>query len=279
MKWLFLLFLGCTMSCRHGSEMRDDQVYSRHLQRQVKLSILNTPIPADKSLLNLLILNDGQEMVKLRIKTIVDSLFKAGAIQPLVVVGIHAGDRMQEFGVAGQSDYEGRGSRAQFYEAFIDDELYPFIKKKAGVRKFKSIAIAGCSLGGLLSLDMAWDHADKIDKIGAFSGSFWWRDKSADDSTYSDEKNRILYAKIKSSRKRPKLEYWFYAGGAEENADRDKDGITDALDDTQDIVALLKEKKNVPASDIVLVTNPAGQHDWQWWSEQMPAFLVWAFGR
>ena len=279
MKWLAFPLLCILMSCRHGSDMRDDQVYSRHLQRQVKLSILNTPVQADKSVLNLLILNDGQEMEKLRMKAIVDSLFKAGAIQPLVVVGIHAGDRMQEFGVAGQADYEGRGSRAGYYEAFIDDELYPFIKKKAGVRKFKSIAIAGCSLGGLSSLDMAWDHADKIDKVGSFSGSFWWRDKSADDSSYSDEKNRILYAKIKSSRKRPKLQYWLYAGGAEENSDRDKDGVIDVLDDTQDMVSLLKEKKNVAANDVVFVTDPTGQHDWRWWSQQMPAFLVWAFGR
>ena len=81
---------------------------------------------------------------------------------------------MQEYGVAGYPDYQNNGTAAEKYAAFIDDELYPFIKKRAGVRKFNSITIAGCSLGGLSAFDIAWDHADKIDKVGVFSGSFWY---------------------------------------------------------------------------------------------------------
>jgi len=266
-------------ACDKKTESRNDQLYSRHLQQQETLTIINTPIPSDKSTLNLLLLNDGQMVEQLRVKEIVDSLYELGRIKPLVVVGIHTNNREQEFGVSDQRDYMNRGTKAKFYEEFIADELYPFVKKRAGVRKFNSVAIAGFSLGGLSAMDMAWDHADKIDKVGVFSGSFWWRDKSTDDSSYSDDKNRIMYAKLKSSRKRPKIQYWFYVGGAEENGDRDKDGVIDAVDDMQDIVNLLIEKKDVQKSDLVFTIDPNGHHDWSWWSAKLPDFLIWAFGK
>ncbi len=49
---------------------------------------------------------------------------------------------------------------------------YIHSKRKAAIRKFKSIAIAGNSLGGIVAFDIAWHNADKIDKVGVFSGSF-----------------------------------------------------------------------------------------------------------
>lgn len=278
-KYLVLLFTILSISaCQHSKE-RSDTLYSRHLQRNVKLTVINTPIPSDKSSLNLLLLNDGQDMEKFRVREIVDSLYKRKLIAPLVVVGIEAGDRMQEFGVTDKPDYQGRGARAGNYDAFINEELYFYAKKQAGVRKFNSLAIAGCSLGGLSAFDIAWNHPEKIDMVGVFSGSFWWRDKSADDSTYSDENNRIILSKLKVSRKKPHLRYWFYAGAAEEKSDRDKDGIIDVIDDTKDLITLLQHKNVAPASDIVYTESPTGQHDYPYWSSELPAFLIWAFGK
>ncbi|HEX4852062.1 MAG TPA: alpha/beta hydrolase-fold protein, partial [Puia sp.] len=152
-------------------------------------------------------------------------------------------------------------------------------KKQAGVRKFNIVAIAGWSLGGLSAFDIAWNHPEKIDKVGAFSGSFWWRDKSTDDSTYSDDNNRIMYAKLKASRKRPKLQYWFYAGGSEEASDRDKDGIIDVIDDTKDIIALIQHKNICAPGDIVYKEIKEGKHDFPYWSNVFPEFLVWGFGK
>jgi len=278
MKWAgIILFIITMISCKHVKQ-RDDELYSRHLQRKVKLTVIYTPIPADKSQLNLLILNDGQDIEKFRIREITDSLYKKGAIRPLVIVAVYAGDRMQEYGVADKPDYQGRGSRASYYDAFINDELYFYAKKEAGVRKFKSVAIAGCSLGGLSAFDIAWNHPEKIDKVGIFSGSFWWRDKAAEDSTYSDTNNRIMYAKLKASRKKPQLEYWFYAGGAEENSDRDKDGIIDVIDDTKDIISLIQRKNICPPEAIVYKEVKDAKHDYPYWSAVLPEFLVWAFG-
>jgi enterochelin esterase-like enzyme len=255
----------------------DDNLYSRHLQRNVKLHILHTPPPSDRSLYNLLILNDGQQLDSLRVKETLDSLYTAGKISPLVIIGVEAGDRMKEYGVSEKPDYLGRGNKAGFYDAFINNELYPYAKKQTGVRKFQSVAIAGCSLGGLSAFDIAWNHPDKISKAGIFSGSFWWRDLAAEDSNYSDEKNRIMYSKLKASRKKPGLQYWFYCGAAEETGDRDKDSIIDIIDDTKDIIALLKKKNVVAPEGIVYSESPTGIHAYASWNKVFPDFLVWAF--
>lgn len=276
---LLIVSLFTAASCGSKIKQMQDDVYSRHLQKHIHLSIISTPPPNDKNSFNLLLLNDGQDIDRLRVKIIVDSLYKKNMIQPLVIVGMHALNREDEYGVAGYPDYQKNGASARKYAAFIDDELYPFIKKMSGVRKFNSITIAGCSLGGLAALDFAWDHADKIDKVGVFSGSFWMRDKDANDPSYSDDKNRIMINKLRLSRKKPHLKYWFYVGANEENADRDKDGIIDVVDDTKDVIELIK-KKNVSSSmDIIYTEAKGGKHDYDSWSTVFPQFLIWADGK
>ncbi len=275
---LFLSILFVT-ACKNKIKETEDSVYSRHLQKHVKLTIINTPVPDDKNSFNLLLLNDGQDLQQLRIKEIVDSLYKKKMIKPLVVVGIHANDRMQEYGVADYTDYKNNGKDATKYAAFIDDELYPFIKKKTGVRKFNSITIAGCSLGGVSALDVAWDHADRIDKVGIFSGSFWLRDKDTSATDYSDDRDRIVINKIRSSKKRPHLKYWFYAGDDEEKGDRDKDGIIDVVDDTKDLISFIKNKNSVNAEDIIYTEVKEGKHDYSSWSHVLPQFLIWSVGK
>ena len=279
-KYLFVsLSILAAIGCKSKIKETEDSVYSRHLQRHVKLTIINTPVPDDKNTFNLLLLNDGDDIGQLRVREIIDSLYKKKLIQPLVVVAIHTTDRMQELGIADNPDYKNNGSDAAKYSAFVDDELYPFIKKKTSVRKFNSITIAGCSLGGLSAFDIAWDHADRIDKVGAFSGSFWYRDKDASAADYSDDKDRIMLNKIQSSRKRPHLKYWFYAGDDEEKSDRDKDGIIDVVDDTKDLIAVLNNKNSISADDITFTEIKEGKHDYASWSHVFPDFLIWAVGK
>ena len=267
------------LSCSKKIKQQDDEIYSRHLQQHIKLTIISTAMPDDKSEMNLLLLNDGQDVEQLKVKEAITDLYKKKLIQPMMVVAIKAIERENIYGVAGYPDYQNRGSKADKYAAFIDDELYAFIKKKAGVRKFNSVVIAGSSLGGLSAFDIAWNHADKIDKVGVLSGSFWWRDKDQTVADYSDDKNRIMLSNIKSSRKKPHLKYWFYAGDKEETSDRDKDGVIDAVDDTKDLIEIIKTKNVCPPDDIVYKESAEGKHDYESWSKVFPEFLIWAFGR
>ncbi len=277
MKFLAALIICFTLACSGQSTIRQDELYSRHLQRKVQLTIMNTKLPDDKDSWNLLLLNDGNELQQLGLAGILDSMFKSGSIGPLIVVAIHAGDRMQEYGVSGKPDFTGRGSKADHYSSFIGNELIPFVTKKSGIRKFKNVAIAGMSLGGLSAFDVAWNNSSKIDKAGIFSGSFWWRDKDAADKTYDNDKNRIVIQKIRASRKKPGQQFWFYAGQKEETSDRDGDGIIDVVDDTRDVVEALKNYRHFSPSDLQVIEAKEGQHDWPSWKKSFPAFLDWAF--
>ena len=277
----FLIFTGLILlaGCRSKIKENKDEVYSRHLQKHINLTVISTSVPEDKNNFNLLLLNDGQDIEKSGIKNIIDSLKKKKLIQPLVVVAINAFDRMQEYGVAGNPDYQGNGASAEKYSNFIINELLPFIKKQSGVRKFNSVTIAGYGLGGLSAFDVAWDHADKIDRVGVFSGSLGISSKEKNDPSYSDDKNRILINKIRSSRKRPHLKYWFYAGGNEETSDRDKDGIINVVDDTRDLIDLIKKKKVCPPEDIIYTEIKEGKGNYDSWRKISPQFIIWAVGK
>src|SRR6185312_10764321 len=93
---IFLFGVVCSIACKR-TKQQDDELYSRHLQRQVKLRVIHTPVPDDKSEENLIVFNDGQELEKLDVKKIIDSLYKAKAIAPVVIVGVYASNRLQEY--------------------------------------------------------------------------------------------------------------------------------------------------------------------------------------
>lgn len=198
-------------------------------------------------------------------------------IQPLVVISIKATNRKDLYGVTGYPDYKGRGSKADKYAKFIDTELYAFIRKKTGVRKFNSVAIAGCALGGLSAFDVAFNHADKIDKVGVFSGSFSYSGKSVESPDYNDQTDRIVLNNIQSSRKRPHLKYWMYGDDPDEAGIRYKDSI--AINHTKDLIAIIKNKNISSSADITYIESSTDKQDYESWSKVFPGFLIWAFGK
>lgn len=68
-------------------------------------------------------------------------------------------------------------------------------------------------------------------------------------------------------------------GGQEETNDRDHDGIIDVVDDSKDLIELIKSKNVCLPDDIKLIEDSYGKHDYQYWSKHFPSFLIWAFGK
>ncbi len=54
-KWILILTLFTTVSCKSKIKEIHDDVYSRHLQKHIQLSIISTPPPDDKNSFNLII--------------------------------------------------------------------------------------------------------------------------------------------------------------------------------------------------------------------------------
>lgn len=251
-------------------------VYSKELSRDVDVDLY---VPKGyNELLPILILNDGQDSKAVKVQQTLHKLIEANEIEPVIIVNVYAGDRLQEYGVSGKPDYAKRGNRAILYNEYIVHHLLPFLNYTYPINlNHPKNAIAGYSLGGLSALDIAWNNPNYFKQVGAFSGSFWWRKKALNNG-YTDA-DRIMHHKIKTSKTKPDVKFWFQAGTHDEVADRNNNGIIDAIDDTLDIVSELIKKGYKPYRDVVYFEMVQGEHNQKTWAKAMPTFLKWAFGK
>ncbi len=253
-------------------------IKSDALDREVTCTLLFPEEDYTSEPYNLLLLNDGQETASLQLKETLTALTQSHRIKPTIIAAIHAGEeRVQEYGVAGKPDFKKRGAKAASYTEFIKVELLPAIHKFTGIEKFAQTAFAGFSLGGLSALDVAWNNPASFDKVGVFSGSFWWRSKDLNKG-YTDN-DRIMHSVIRETTAAPGLKIWLQTGTKDETADRNKNGIIDSIDDTIDLIKELENKGFKRPEDIRYLEMVGGSHDVLTWAKAMPKFLLWAFGR
>lgn len=253
-------------------------VSSTILKRDVHYTLFIPVTGKPLSEYHLLILNDGQDAAGLRIEETLDELVTTGQIKPVMIAAVVAGDRMQEYGIAGKPDFKKRGSRALLYTQAILDEIIPSIEDELDIEDFRSISVAGCSMGGLSAFDMAWNYPEVFSVVGAFSGSFWWRSRDLG-KNYNDATDRIMHQEVKNGRAyHPAQRFWFEAGTEDERADRNKNGIIDAIDDTLDLISELEAKGYQRGSEIAYEEIEGGKHNIPTWANAMPKFLTWAFG-
>jgi enterochelin esterase-like enzyme len=256
-------------------------IHSKLLERDTIVDIF-LPFQYKKSekTYPLLLLNDGQDSEAIGLQTTLEKLTHSKEIEDVIVVAVHAGDRMQEYGVAKKPDFKKRGARAKNYSRFIMTELIPYLEYQYSITKDPNQrAIAGFSLGGLSAFDIAWHHADYFGKVGAFSGSFWWRKRDAKSRFYSENYDRIMHQQVRRGRFKPGLKFWFQAGLKDEHCDRNKNGVIDSIDDILDLIVELTKKGYRPFQDIQYLELKDGEHNLKTWGEAMPTFLKWAFGK
>ena len=235
------------------------------------------PPAYDKSTkpLRILFLNDGQDAEALQLMTRLKVTYQKSRLQPFMLVAIPAMDRMHTYGVGSQADYKGRGSKARPYSLFITKELLPALRKKYRVSDVpQAHSFAGFSLGGLSALDIVWNNPDIFGQAGVFSGSLWWRSEEFD-AKFPDA-NRIMHSLIKKGPKKTSLRFWFQTGTLDEKEDRNNNGVIDSIDDTQDLMAILRQ---LGYRDIEYVEVEGGEHNPQTWGRVLPQFLGWGFSR
>lgn len=225
----------------------------------------------------LLILNDGQQLGRLKLQKTLHDLYVMNRIPPIIVAGIHARNRMQEYGVAGVPDYKNRGDKANKYSRFMIFELLPLLKKHFRVLEGpQHTVIAGFSLGGLSAFDIAWNYPHRIGAAGVFSGSFWWRSKGYE-SGYDDSADRIMHRMVRSTDSKSNQRFWFQCGTRDESADRNQNGVIDAIEDTLDLIDEMENLGFRRGHDVHYHEVDGGHHNEETWSEAMPLFLQWAF--
>ena len=246
LKILFYIIASfCICSCKSNIKEQKDKLYSRHLQRQIDLTIITTKLPAKKEDMNLLLFNDSKYLDKTRAIKIIDSLYRNKQIEPLMLVGFSGFKK--EYGLE-----EIVGAEAKQYKKFnefVIKELFPFIKKKATIRKFKAVSICGFGTSALSAFNIAWNNDEKIETLGMFDTQFKLSPVLNDS---------LIMATIDKSRKRPNLRIWMSANSLDSASKKFKSIIEATKSITECTLILNTEQTDVTA-------------------ENFTSFLLWAY--
>jgi enterochelin esterase-like enzyme len=252
-------------------------IASDFLHRDVTVSVILPDSYLISGQYPVLLVNDGQDFEGLGMPQLVHDLTTSGQIREVVVVGVHANhDRLHEYGTASSADYAGRGSKAAGTTGFIVHELIPFLMRNYSVTT-TGMVYAGFSLGGLMALDIAWNHSDIFSRVAVFSGALWWRSKALDEGYIGLD--RIMHRQINACCRKPGLKFWFQTGTLDETDDRDCDGVIDSIQDTLEFISELERKGYRWGVDIVYKEVQGGCHNQETWARLIPGFLIWAFGQ
>ena len=246
---------------------------SDSLQRSVRVDVYIPRSEKSDDVRDLLLFNDGQELIKMDLDSILSDL--DDRVESLICVGVHAGeDRRQEYGVVGFPDYMNRGSKAEQYSVFVFSELMPSLIKYMGVSRFRDKFFAGFSLGGLMAFDLVIDNPMEFRKCGVFSGSFWWRSKPLG-KEYDDDLHRIILNKVRMKKPITEQQFFFQVGTLDEIEDRNNNGIIDSIDDTIDLIRELEKIGYDRTRNIYYLELKDGSHNYETWGKAMPLFLSW----
>ena len=116
---------------------------SKWLERDVIVDFYLPKNIPDPGMLNLLLINDGQDLPKFHFDLMLDKLYTGNEIEPILCAAIHCGkDRKMEYGTVEPLDFKGRGSRARDHKKFVFEELLPYIRKNYMITNFKEKSYA-----------------------------------------------------------------------------------------------------------------------------------------
>ena len=114
-----------------------------------------------------------------RVAETADENIGAGAVQPLIIVGIaNTGDRrIAEYTPV--PDWKMGGGEADKYGRLITEELMPFIHANyRTLRGREHTGMGGSSLGGLVTLYLGLQYSDIFGRLAVLSPSVWWNHQS-----------------------------------------------------------------------------------------------------
>ena len=215
-----------------------------------------------------LYLNDGQNLfdsatafggTEWRVDETAQALITSGAIEPMIVVGIHnAGAyRIDEY-TPTRDKARQEGGRADLYGRMVMEELKPFIDSEYRTRPEREhTGLGGSSLGALLSLYLGLKYPIFIGKLAILSPSVWWD-------------NRFIVRRIRAISQRPPQRIWLSMGTAES-----EDGIAAARRVRDALVA----KGWTLGTDLEYVEIDGAIHSEHAWAAVVDPMLRYLYGR
>lgn len=196
---------------------------------------------------------DGEDFFNFgRIATQASAMIYEGEIEPCIVVGIDVDKRIRT------REYAPDGDLHEDYLAFFTEEMMPYVAARYPVRHDPDqLLLAGDSLGGAVSLQLALRFPDRFRSVLALSGAFY---------PASLDAIRVYGADLTGLRA-------YLTVGLQETAFETDRG-------TFDFVSLNREAKSLLESggaDVTYIERD-GEHLWGYWQKDVPDALRWFAG-
>jgi predicted alpha/beta superfamily hydrolase len=163
---------------------RDFHSHVEGMNRTLRIHLPDAALVASDQRFPVLYMHDGQNVFAHPESAVfdtwcanqaMDALVQHGTLQPWIIVGVDSGpSRMADYSPWQDVTMEEPG-RADNYLRFVVEELKPWVDRTFRTRPdAPSTAMAGASLGGLVSLYGALRYPEVFGPIGAFSPSVMW---------------------------------------------------------------------------------------------------------
>lgn len=113
------------------------------------------------------------------VENTLNNLILSKKIDPLIVVAIdNSSDRVNEY-THEKDPVRRQGGKADLYLNMLVNDIKPRVDQNFRTLKTRSFtAIAGSSLGGLVSLYAGYKYPQVFGSVAAFSPSIWWNNQS-----------------------------------------------------------------------------------------------------
>jgi predicted alpha/beta superfamily hydrolase len=191
------------------------------------------------------------------LKETADTLIGEGAVEPMIIVGIHhaGGRRIEEYTPSADPNFK-VGGRADDYGRMLVEELKPFIDAAYRTEPGREhTGVGGSSLGGLLSLYLGLRRGETFGRVLAMSPSLWW------DGCW-------LLRNLDELARGPKPKVWIDAGTLEgANTDCNAEALRDAL----------AARGFVPGAGVEFMRAEGARHSEQDWAHRVHHGLRFTF--
>lgn len=258
---------------RTGTIRVHDRFRSRHLQNERTLVVYLPPCYDQdlESRYPVLYMQDGQNLfdqataafgTEWQADETAERLIRSGTIEPLIIVGIYnTPARTDEYTPAAGT--EPTGGSADRYGRFLVEEVKPFVDAHYRTRPDSPhTAVAGSSLGGLVSLHIASRYPERFSMCGAISPSVWQR------------RGAVLEDLAERLEAMPTVRFWVQMGGRE--------GSTVAAQErnlagARKLVALLDRAGRQRGRDYQYLELATTRHNEAAWAEHFGQMLQFFF--
>jgi predicted alpha/beta superfamily hydrolase len=184
-------------------------------------------------------------------------LIMAGAIEPIIIVGIYnAGHRRIDEYTPTRDPRKNMGGKADAYARMLVKEIKPFIDRRyRTLRSALNTGLGGSSLGGLLTMHLGLRYPTVFSRLAVLSPSVWWHD-------------RAIVREVDALKWKPPLRIWLDSGTGEgPDVTRDARALRDAL----------IRKGWVVGKDLAYLEVEGGGHNELSWAKRVDGVLRFLF--